>query len=134
MKNVIEILQMNIAGCEVSDDTERIAEIEKAIKILEKYGDEKLTAKVCKLLDIWFNEQDVTRSIMEITSVGAAEKENKIIITITLCRPGLFIGKSGKSIDALTLYLNKFFDKEIKFKIEEEKMWNNTFGKLNYTT
>lgn len=78
---------------------------------------------VRRSIDFYFDEYDVNRAILEITDVKSKFISKKIIITITLCRPGLLIGKQGKDIDKLTAYLSRRFDKEVQIKILESKLW-----------
>ena len=71
----------------------------------------------------YFDESKINRSRFEITDIQSKFKSNKIIVTITLDKPGLLIGKGGRGIDQLIEYLTKRFDKEVRIKIIESKLW-----------
>lgn len=64
-----------------------------------------------------------------VTNLDFDFPKNKMIITITLERPGILIGKGGRTIDSLKEYLNNIFkDKfdEVKIDIKESKLWWHT--------
>jgi len=51
------------------------------------------------------------------------EFENKTLVaTVVLCRPGLLIGKGGKTIDGLNTYMLK---DNMVVRIKESKLWTN---------
>jgi len=49
---------------------------------------------------------------------------NEIEATITLGRPGLLIGKAGRTIQELTEFMDKVMDKKVVIKIKEYDPWN----------
>jgi predicted RNA-binding protein Jag len=59
-----------------------------------------------------------------ITNLGFKKFKDRIKMTITLERPGLLIGKAGKTIDGLTAYLTRLSDFPVKIEIKESKLWN----------
>lgn len=62
-------------------------------------------------------------SQLQITNLEFDIKPEKIILTVTLCRPGLLIGKAGRTIDALTKWLSER-NQEVEIKIVESKLWH----------
>lgn len=62
-------------------------------------------------------------SKLEITDLSFVFGEKEIEMTITLCRPGLLIGKGGRTIDALEEFFNSDKEKPIKIKIVESNLW-----------
>ncbi len=58
----------------------------------------------------------------EITDFSVDYTEEETIVKITLVRPGLLIGKGGKTIDGLTKYLNKY-QPNTKIHLIESKLW-----------
>lgn len=50
-------------------------------------------------------------------------KDQKLNVKITLVRPGILIGKGGKTIDSLTNYLKDVCNLN-ELTIEESKLWN----------
>ncbi|MDA3780330.1 MAG: KH domain-containing protein [Bacteroidales bacterium] len=62
----------------------------------------------------------------EITDLKFSFDQRKMIITIVLGRPGILIGKGGKTIDSLKEYINGMFKEEfdeVKLNIQESKLW-----------
>lgn len=47
-------------------------------------------------------------------------KDNKLIVTVVLCNPGILIGKAGRTIDSLNNYLGRF---DCKVIIKESNLW-----------
>ena len=70
-----------------------------------------------------FENESINKSIMEITNVVVKNKKCCIFITITLERPGILIGKAGRTIDGLEKYLERIFEKPVKISIKESKLW-----------
>ena len=60
---------------------------------------------------------------LEITNIKVNNKKLKIIITITLTRPGILIGKGGSEIDNLTQYISEYMDKPVIINIIESRLW-----------
>ena len=58
-----------------------------------------------------------------VTGINLQFKDDKILVDITLERPGLLIGKSGSSIKKLIEILSKALKKEVKVNIIESKLW-----------
>ena len=62
-------------------------------------------------------------NVIHFTDIKADKYKNKIIITYTMLRPGLLIGKKGQTIDMLTEHLSNYFDREIQYVIKEKWLW-----------
>jgi ribosomal protein S3 len=60
---------------------------------------------------------------LQITDVKIKETKNVLIFSITLGRPGLFIGKSGCTYDQTKNALEYFYNKSVEIKIKESKLW-----------
>ena len=73
--------------------------------------------RVRRIIDNYFNEQKLSICSLQITDINVNLKRNRI--TITLNRPGLFIGKAGKHFDCINLLLNRSFNRVITIKIKE---------------
>ena len=68
-------------------------------------------------------------SKFEITDFDFKFKNNELIWKIILNRPGILIGKGGRTIDGLKEYLNSSNENwNIKIDLEESKLWRS----LNY--
>jgi len=59
-----------------------------------------------------------------ITNLDFDFKESLMVVTITLERPGILIGKAGTTIDGLIEYLNKGEKEKTEIKIIESNLWN----------
>lgn len=79
--------------------------------------------KICRLLNQFFINKKIVRRSLEITDVRVKNKLCYVVVTVTLGRPGLLIGKMGETIDDLTLYLEKILEKKVLIKIKESKLW-----------
>lgn len=75
---------------------------------------------------------DTPMSILNfgITNLKFDFPNNDMVITITLERPGMLIGKGGHTIDSLTKHLNEWsFENDfenVKINIVESKLWEQT--------
>lgn len=67
--------------------------------------------------------ENLPTSRLGITNIEFEFKGDLLIMKITLLRPGLLIGKAGKTINDLTEYLNHD-DKPIEIQIIESKLWS----------
>lgn len=85
----------------------------------------KLNRRVAKMIDdffIWDKENISTglpSNYIQMTKITVKEKKSEINITVELCRPGLLIGKAGRTIDAITKRLTDHFGKKVNIHIEE---------------
>lgn len=59
-----------------------------------------------------------------ITDFKFREYEDCFLIIITLIRPGLLIGKGGRTIEELQKALTTIYNKNVKIKIIESNLWN----------
>lgn len=58
-----------------------------------------------------------------VTKIIAKETKKEVKITVRLCRPGLLIGKGGRTIDMVTTRLTEYFGKPVTIHIEEDQLW-----------
>ena len=68
---------------------------------------------------------DIPIHRLGITNFKFKFKPNKILVIITLERPGLLIGKQGTTIDQLTKFLNYDKRTEVSIQIKESRVWCN---------
>jgi ribosomal protein S3 len=79
---------------------------------------------VKRSINWFFQNEGINRSSLEITNITVKEtKKDRLIINITLQRPGLLIGKEGKTINALEKYLEMLYETRITILIHESKLW-----------
>lgn len=60
-----------------------------------------------------------------ITGIEFRGYRNGIVIHITLCKPGLLIGKKGATVRALAEYLS--IDKQVSIKISQSDLWSGVW-------
>lgn len=60
----------------------------------------------------------------EITDLEIDFQQSQIMCYITLCRPGLLIGKGGQLLTQIENYLSDTYGKKVKFIIKESNLWN----------
>jgi len=65
----------------------------------------------------------ITTWQLGITNFDFEFKGNLLIMTITLLRPGLLIGKGGTTIDLVSAFLSTN-EHSVEIKIKESKLWN----------
>ena len=68
-------------------------------------------------------EKNITTYSLGITNIEFHFEKDLLILSITLLRPGLLIGKGGRTIDKLSEHLNGS-KKPVKIHIIESKLWN----------
>jgi len=62
-----------------------------------------------------------------ITEVKTYKEKGKIIIDIETHRPGLLIGKGGRTINGLKDYIERETKTQIKFKLRECTLWHKLY-------
>jgi hypothetical protein len=88
------------------------------------------TAK--NLFEMYFNgfedevepQSNLSTFSLGITNFEFEFKSNLLVMTVTLLRPGLLIGKRGSTIEGLTKYLTSE-NEPVEIKIKESKLWNS---------
>ena len=84
-----------------------------------------LQRSVRRSIRTFFEGADLNVSIlsMGITDVSVKLGKEKIEIVIVLERPGLLIGKGGKTIDALEQHLKDGYQTDVLIGVKESKLW-----------
>jgi len=59
-----------------------------------------------------------------VTDLKFTKFPDKIEMMITLERPGLLIGKAGRTIDGVAAYLTRLLDIKVDIRIRESNIWN----------
>lgn len=72
----------------------------------------------------YFEDNDLHSGIWQLHHIGVATSKTDIVVTITLGRPGLLIGKGGRTIDEITKRLSDWLEKPVKIKINEYSVWS----------
>jgi ribosomal protein S3 len=72
----------------------------------------------------YFQENDLHIGIWQLHHIEVVTSKNDIVITITLGRPGMLIGKGGQTIDEITKRLSDWFEKPVKIKINEYNVFS----------
>lgn len=71
----------------------------------------------------YFNHNEINWQAYELHLIITKILKNKIVITVWLGRPGIFIGKGGRTIDALSEFLTNKFETKVEIKIKEFDIW-----------
>jgi ribosomal protein S3 len=80
--------------------------------------------RVLLYLRFWCDDNNIDIDSFQIQNIITKLSRKKLVITITLGRPGLLIGKGGRTIDSITKYLNKRWDTyEATIKIKESYLF-----------
>lgn len=97
-------------------------------EVIDYYGQKfKIDSKqVRRILKLFF-EDNSTGVLYTITNINVFKGHEHIIVEITTHRPGLIIGKGGRTIDALTEKLTKELEMPVKIELTEDKMWHDLF-------
>lgn len=67
----------------------------------------------------FFERNEINWLSWQIHKFESVENDGKLIVTVTLGRPGLLIGKGGCMIDRIQNELTEFFEKPTKIHIQE---------------
>lgn len=59
-----------------------------------------------------------------ITDIGIEFKSEEIVCTLTLLFTGFFIGVRGSNLISIENHLSELYEKSVKFKIIESKLWS----------
>lgn len=69
------------------------------------------------------NQGDYKKTANEIIQLGITKVDFRgIVVSVTLTRPGLLIGRRGENIDKLTAYLSDELNRKIELKIIEDRI------------
>lgn len=58
-----------------------------------------------------------------VTKVEIDDQERKMVVTISCHKPGLLIGKGGRNISELSLYLSRLVEKDVVIVAQEAKIF-----------
>ncbi len=72
----------------------------------------------------YFEDNDLHIGIWQLHHVGVITRKSDVVVNITLGRPGLLIGKGGRTIDEITKGLSVWLEKPVKIKIKEHSVWS----------
>ena len=77
-----------------------------------------------RLISNFLTENDMSHVLSIITDVKVIKKKSETLLIITLHRPGLLIGKGGRSIDKLQEFLRNETNENLFINIKEENLWH----------
>ena len=87
---------------------------------------ERITRQVTIALSDWYKENNADKT--NITNLSVEQLDGKLKVTLVLSYPGLFIGKAGRTIEAIREYVADILDQEIEFELIENKTWHGTYS------
>lgn len=102
-------------------------------EVIDYYNQKiKIDSKqVRRIMYLFFDdsiEDIITKILNTITSINVFKGHEYVTVEITTHRPGLLIGKGGRTIDALTERLTKELEIPVKIELTEDKMWHDLFS------
>lgn len=107
-----------------------IFKIGKAISIFqETFSSKEIDSRIFRRQISYYFYEDFNYDIIStITEVKVFEEKSKFILKITTHRPGILIGRGGKTIDALRNWLNNGeFSKPVEIDLQESKLWHKLY-------
>lgn len=72
----------------------------------------------------YFEYQDISTFSLFVTKIAVQKKDGVISVRIVSERPGLIIGKAGRTIDGLRDHLKDAFQCEVKISLTESNIWS----------
>lgn len=89
--------------------------------------------KKAKQSMVWhWEERGMSRRMLQITNVSIKLGKEEHIVTVTLERPGILIGKGGRDINALQERLTSGLGHPIKIHIIEDKQWAGIYAEESW--
>ncbi len=79
-------------------------------------------------LEQYCEETEINKNIFLIHFIEVDEVEEIVNVTITLERPGIFIGKAGSTINQITTFLTMYLNKTVKIHLKEFNPWKLKFS------
>lgn len=97
---------------------------ESVAKELKRVWGKKINRQpYLKFIRLYFDVNDMSHALTTITDVEVKKTDKKTIITIETHRPGIIIGKMGRTIDGLSKYLKVHINEDIQINLKESKLW-----------
>lgn len=106
-----------------------LTQLQTYIKSKFKDNAEESQNKAIRRYMSYFFEYEANIYILNfgITKVESKELKNEIVVTVTLERPGVFIGKGGSVIDKLSAGLSEELGKKVRIDLEESQLWKKLY-------
>lgn len=124
---IIDDLKIQSAVCDASGDSKRVSDINKAIEIIKNNytRDDELTTRVRRLIYRFTENNGWRIQDFEITHIDAFHNGSNVEVKITSGRPGILIGKGGRTIDSIKEYLSlNGMGVNVNIRILESKLWH----------
>ncbi len=81
-----------------------------------------------RAIDLFFDESS-GRNLLHITNIVVYKLNKETVVEVTSHRPGLIIGKGGRTIDELKNFIERVNEHPIKFVLKESTLWKNIYKK-----
>ncbi len=88
---------------------------------------EKLLKRVKSLFLGFVSNEGWNVDSFGITNISVEKYEKKCVITFELNRPGLLIGRAGRTLNELIEYLSDILEMRVEINIKESDLWLNLY-------
>lgn len=85
---------------------------------------QRASRRVATMIKAILENNGTDVSVIHFTDIAVIEKKQKMVVTCTMMRPGVFIGRRGITFDLVRDTLSDFYGKEVEIKIKEKILWN----------
>lgn len=80
--------------------------------------------RVATMIKAILENNGVNVSAIHFTDITMIDRKQKKVIVCTMMRPGIFIGRAGRTIDLVRDTLSDYYGREIEIQIKEKILWN----------
>lgn len=85
---------------------------------------QRANRRVATMIKAILENNGVNISVIHFTDIKMIEKKQKIVIICTMMRPGVFIGRAGRTFDLVRDTLSDYYGREVEIQIREKILWN----------
>ena len=85
---------------------------------------QRTNRRVATMVRAILENNGVDVSVIGFTDIVASEKKQKMTVTCTMMRPGVFLGRGGRTFDLVRDSLSDFYGKDVEIEIREKILWN----------
>ena len=85
---------------------------------------QRTNRRVATMIKYILENNNVSVQTIYFTDITVKKTKSSLIITCTMLRPGLFIGKHGSTIDMVKGYLEDYYSKSVTIHIKEKFLFN----------
>ena len=75
------------------------------------------------LIQNYLEENSLHEGSLQLHHIAVATKTSKVVVTVTLGRPGILIGRGGATINEIERLLSERLEKPVHIEIVEHSVW-----------